>query len=148
MKNFEERKAEVYRRSEIISAKRKKCSVILIRALPLVFLCVVISSVTVYSLLDDIFIEEEGTNEIDSVTSDRTQGDHLTDIPDVESDPSSGGPESEEEAYTIKISNPDGSITEYTLIGNVLYNNAKGEMQKLTDEQLKVVKKLFGIANE
>ena len=147
MKNFEERKTEVYRRSEIISAKRKKRSAILIGVLPLVLLCVIISSVTVYSLLDDAIIEEEESKETDDVASDRYWGDHLTDIPNVESDPA-GDTEGEEESYSIKISSPDGSVTEYVLIGNKLYNKTKGEFRKLTDAQLKEIKRIFGLDDE
>lgn len=147
MRNFEKRKTEVYRRSEIISAKRKKRSAILIGVLPLVLLCVIISSVTVYSLLDDAIIEEEESKETDDVASDRHWGDHLTGIPSVESDPT-GDTEGEEESYSIKISSPDGSVTEYTIIGNKLYNKNKGEFRKLTDAQLKEIKQIFGLGNE
>lgn len=148
MKNFEERKTEVYRRSEIISAKRKKRSAILFGVLPLVLLCVIISSVTVYSLLDDAIIEEEESKETDDVASDRYWGDHMTnDIPNVESDPA-GDTEGEEESYSIKISSPDGSVTEYVLIGNKLYNKTKGEFRKLTDAQLKEIKRIFGLDGE
>ena len=147
MKNFEERKTEVYRRSEIISAKRKKRSAILIGVLPLVLLCVIISSLTVYSLLDDAIVEEEESKETDDVASDRYWGDHMTDIPNVESDPT-GDTESEEESYSIKISSPDGSVTEYVLIGNKLYNKTKGEFRKLTDAQLKEIKRIFGLGGE
>ena len=147
MKNFEERKTEVYRRSEIISAKRKKRSAILIGVLPLVLLCVIISSVTVYSLLDDAIVEEEESKKTDDVASDRYWGDHLTEIPSVESDPA-GDTEGEEESYSIKISSPDGNVTEYTIIGNKLYNKTKGEFRKLTDAQLKEIKRIFGLGDE
>ena len=158
MKNLEELKAEVYRRSGETALKRKKRTRILLFTMPILFVCVIISSVIANSILNGLNTVPE--EEDKGVSSNTTRGEWSGDtfgpiigstendvLPDVEGEGESEG-ESESNTYRISITDPSGKVTEYTLKGNTLWNLTKGEMRKLTDEQLKTVKKFFGIADE
>ncbi|MBE6607714.1 MAG: hypothetical protein E7633_04070 [Ruminococcaceae bacterium] len=150
MRTLDERKAEVYRRSEIISVKRRKRTRILLFTIPTLFVCVIISSVIVNSILNALNTVPQDENK--DVSSGIVRGEWGDDIfgPIIGNTEDDVLPETEGESKThrINITDPSGKVTEYTLKGNTLWNITKGEMRKLTDEQLKTVKKLFGIADE
>lgn len=170
MRNLNECRAEVFRRSENrIKERKKRRNRMLACCIPLV-LCVTVLVST--GLLDRSPGDAGGTvSPFVSVYGGGTTG-RITDPAQVEQinarleeffvtgdgnsdsgsigdlgiSPPPASPGGETETYTILISLPDGSRGWYTLEGNELHDQKNQETVELTDRQIASLKSLLGLS--